>query len=201
MAALSLNLPRGFRFCPTDVELIDHFLRSKITGNDQNLHFISELHFFKREPWDLPDFSGLQTEDQEWFFFSPQHRNGNRLNRATNAGYWKVSGKDVKIWSRARLIGMKKILVFYQGPTPNGKITDWVMHEYHTTLKELDGTHPSQKSFVLCRLFKKPNKGGKAGPAKFRPAALEVKAEDHSENCNGITYDTIASKFERICFD
>jgi hypothetical protein len=54
MAALSLNLPRGFRFCPTDVELIDHFLRSKITGNDQNLHFISELHFFKREPWDLP---------------------------------------------------------------------------------------------------------------------------------------------------
>jgi hypothetical protein len=58
-----------------------------------------------------------------------------------------------------------------------------------------------QKSFVLCRLFKKPIMGSKAGPAKSRPAVLEGKAEDQSENCNGIIYDTTASKFERICFD
>ncbi|XP_059434357.1 protein NTM1-like 9 [Corylus avellana] len=234
MAALCLNLelPRGFRFCPTDQELVNYFLRSKITGiNHQALHFIPQLDhdFFKWEPWDLPESSGLPTKDEEWFFFSPRHRNGNRMNRATNAGYWKVVGKDQKIWSGGSLIGRKKILLFYLGSTSNAKITDWVMHEYHATLKELDGTtNPAQKTFVLCHLFKRPNNGSKApkrkyhstksGPAKCKLAlasespAPEVPAEDHhpttkeclhsDQDSHGMTYvDTIACNFERICFD
>jgi hypothetical protein len=54
MAVLStLNLPPGFRFSPTEEELID-FLRLKIAGNDEQLDFIREVQFFTYEPWDLP---------------------------------------------------------------------------------------------------------------------------------------------------
>ncbi|XP_028799757.1 NAC domain-containing protein 86-like [Neltuma alba] len=155
-----MSLPPGFRFHPTDEELVAYYLERKITGRSIELEIIPEVDLYKCEPWDLPDKSFLPSKDMEWYFYSPRDRkypNGSRTNRATRAGYWKATGKDRAVHSQKRQVGMKKTLVYYRGRAPHGIRTSWVMHEYRLT----DSLPPSTSSFSLkdsyslCRVFKK----------------------------------------------
>ncbi|URD84598.1 No apical meristem (NAM) protein [Musa troglodytarum] len=159
----SMSLPPGFRFHPTDEELVAYYLKRKINGREIELEIIPEVDLYKCEPWDLPEKSFLPSKDLEWYFFSPRDRkypNGSRTNRATQAGYWKATGKDRTVSSQRRAVGMKKTLVFYRGRAPHGSRTDWVMHEYRLDDKECENASAGlQDAYALCRVFKKTAPG------------------------------------------
>eukprot|EP01018_Ginkgo_biloba_P015636 Gb_36764 [translate_table: standard] len=107
------------------------------------------------------DKSLLPSIDLEWYFFSPRDRkypNGSRTNRATEAGYWKATGKDRKVNSRSNSLGMKKTLVFYKGRAPRGERTDWVMHEYRVIENECEATIGLQVQVQGCRVGEFPGK-------------------------------------------
>lgn len=48
------NLSPGFRFHPTDEELVCYFLKRKVCNKKFQLDVIAEIDIYKFEPWDLP---------------------------------------------------------------------------------------------------------------------------------------------------
>ncbi|KFK32634.1 hypothetical protein AALP_AA6G268800 [Arabis alpina] len=150
-------LPPGFRFHPTDEELISYYLVNKIADQNFTGKAIADVDLNKSEPWELPEKAKMG--GKEWYFFSLRDRKyptGVRTNRATNTGYWKTTGKDKEIFNSttSELVGMKKTLVFYRGRAPRGEKTSWVMHEYRLHSKSSYRTS-KQDEWVVCRVFKK----------------------------------------------
>ncbi|KAK1323932.1 NAC domain-containing protein 78 [Acorus calamus] len=47
-------LAPGFRFHPTDVELVRYYLTRKVTQKPLHVEAISEVELYKFAPWDLP---------------------------------------------------------------------------------------------------------------------------------------------------
>ncbi|CAD6260773.1 unnamed protein product [Miscanthus lutarioriparius] len=161
MAAFSSSngVPPGFRFHPTDEELLLYYLKKKVGFEKFDLEVIREVDLNKIEPWDLQERCRIGSAPQnEWYFFSHKDRKyptGSRTNRATTAGFWKATGRDKCIRTSYRKIGMRKTLVFYRGRAPHGQKTDWIMHEYR--LEDADDAQggTSEDGWVVCRVFKK----------------------------------------------
>ncbi|XP_012066669.1 protein SOMBRERO isoform X2 [Jatropha curcas] len=156
-----LSVPPGFRFHPTDEELVYYYLKKKVSYEAIDLDVIKEVDLNKLEPWDLKDKCRIGSGPQnEWYFFSHKDKKyptGTRTNRATTAGFWKATGRDKAIHlSNTKRIGMRKTLVFYTGRAPHGQKTDWIMHEYR--LDDDQSSHVQlEDGWVVCRVFKKKN--------------------------------------------
>uniref|UniRef100_A0A5B6ZNN0 Putative NAC domain-containing protein 45 n=1 Tax=Davidia involucrata TaxID=16924 RepID=A0A5B6ZNN0_DAVIN len=178
------SLPPGFRFHPTDVELVKYYLQRKVMGKRFRFDAIAELNIYKFSPCDLPDKSSLQSKDREWYFFCPRERkyaSGSRMSRTTENGYWKTTGKDRHINYKEQTVGMVKTLVFHQGHAPGGERTDWVMHEYRIEDKGLADAGVAQDAYVLCKIFKKSGPGPKNGAQYGAPFNEEDWIDDEED--------------------
>ncbi|CAH1420803.1 unnamed protein product [Lactuca virosa] len=158
----------GFRFHPTDEELIGFYLKRKIQHLILPIELIKQVDIYKYDPWDLPNLA--PSGEKEWYFYCPRDRkykNSSRPNRVTGAGFWKATGTDRPIYSStgAKCIGLKKSLVFYRGRAAKGIKTDWMMHEYRLpsvvesepNKKIHDKNLPPNDSWAICKIFKKMN--------------------------------------------
>ncbi|KAL6641496.1 hypothetical protein ACP70R_019677 [Stipagrostis hirtigluma subsp. patula] len=158
----TMTLPPGFRFHPTDDELVGYYLKRKVDNLKIELEVIPVIDLYKSEPWELPEKSFLPKRDLEWFFFCPRDRkypNGSRTNRATTTGYWKATGKDRRIACDGGVYGLRKTLVFYRGRAPGGERTDWVMHEYRLCQDLAHGACNFIGAYALCRVIKRHEAG------------------------------------------
>ena len=168
---LPSNLPVGYRFSPTEEEVIGHYLRLKTLGMDSKVDpVIAEVDFCKWDPCELPCMyyatfffffivlnlcsyypvlvsakSKIKSNDRVWWFFSLieyKYLNSKRLNRRTKTGYWKITGTEKNIKDRTTKGFIGwKRILVFHQGPYPGKGTNWVMHEYHT---KPDNSLPSQ---------------------------------------------------------
>ncbi|XP_051126035.1 NAC domain-containing protein JA2L-like [Andrographis paniculata] len=193
-----LSLPPGFRFFPTDEELLLQYLCRKVAGHHFALPIIGDIDLYKFDPWDLP--SKAIFGEKEWYFFSPRDRkypNGSRPNRVAGSGYWKATGTDKIITNEGRKVGIKKALVFYIGKAPKGTKTNWIMHEYR--LSDSPRKHGSSRldDWVLCRIYKKNSSAQKLPAA----AISGVPAKEYSlgsSSSSSSQYDDVLESLPEI---
>ncbi|KAK6117788.1 hypothetical protein DH2020_048475 [Rehmannia glutinosa] len=161
------KLPPGFRFQPTDEEIVFQYLAPKIFSSPLPATVIPEINnIFCFDPLELPGNS-----EQDRYFFSNKesnYRNVNRSSRATCAGFWKVTGfhKQISCSKRMPIVGMRKTLVFYKGKNSCATRTDWFMHLYCISLPRNTACNIQQKKhsqgclvqigkWDLCHVFLK----------------------------------------------
>ncbi|XAR69779.1 hypothetical protein NMG60_11001498 [Bertholletia excelsa] len=161
------DLQPGFRFYPTEEELVSFYLRNKLQGRRQDLErVIPVLYIYQFSPWDLPKLAGelCHGDPEQWFFFIPRQdkeARGGKPSRLTVSGYWKATGSPGYVYSsHNRVIGMKRTMVFYEGRAPAGRKTQWKMNEYRAIEEEASSSTPEstpklRQEFSLCRVYLK----------------------------------------------
>ncbi|XP_042423445.1 transcription factor JUNGBRUNNEN 1-like [Zingiber officinale] len=184
----------GFRFHPTDDELVSFYLRRKVEKKQLSVEIIKEMDVYKHEPWELSKFMITTSGEKEWYYFcrrGRKYRNSVRPNRVTGCGFWKATGIDRPIHSSGHCIGLKKSLVYYRGHAGKGTKTDWMMHEFRlptgcksgddTTTKKSAANLQEAEVWTICRIFKRsssykkqPNGYRASTPTKSPPESCSV---------------------------
>ncbi|KAK3411420.1 hypothetical protein EUGRSUZ_I00192 [Eucalyptus grandis] len=155
-----LKLPPGFRFSPTDEELVLHFLHPKkqqASLSPLYAHLVPDLKSHHHDPWDL--HGKALSNGSHYFYFSRMMN-----NRITENGYWKDLDMEEPVFGEAgEIIGMKKSLTFHIGEAPTGQETNWVMQEYHlVSFHQLANSTQELDSLVLSRVHESKTSHGQS---------------------------------------
>lgn len=166
------QLPPGFRFRPTDEELVVQYLRRKALGLPLPAAVISDVHnLHSLDPWDI---SGAREGEKYYFAVRPAAgaRRGGRT--PTASGCWKpASARErpvvVSRCGRNHLVGVKKSMAFVPRRAKGNKgskappapaQTGWVMHEYRLALPHHHKNgcclgEAGTEEWVVCRIFQR----------------------------------------------
>ncbi|KAK8672199.1 hypothetical protein V6N13_110572 [Hibiscus sabdariffa] len=164
-----VRIPLGYRFVPTDYELIRYYLSNK--SKDQPLPCDTDIHVYEiygeknKEPWN--NFG--ETLSKTFYVFTKLRKKGKgrRIDRIAGSGTWKGQRTDLVMDSEKYHVGERKLFVFeVKGPFDNGGKGHWLMHEF-SLINDDQLDH-----WVLYRIYNKNNKN----------RTLEVDEDDSEDD-------------------
>jgi hypothetical protein len=62
------QLPPGFRFHPTDEELVVHYLKRRVASAPLPVTIIADIDLYKFDPWELPSNSHIDNNGPFFVF-------------------------------------------------------------------------------------------------------------------------------------
>ncbi|CAN0870109.1 NAC domain-containing protein 83 [Linum grandiflorum] len=157
-----MKLPIGYRFRPTDEELIVHYLRRKVFGLPLPASVIPDLDVFNAHLSTTLPPAGNPSEKRYFFCKGDDHGSNKIVEKGE--GYWKHTGKArhiVASSSNNQLVGMRRSLVFQtHGKRKKNQTYKWVMHEFCLVgLVTIPFTNQISMvkvgDWVLCSVFQK----------------------------------------------
>ncbi|KAI5011565.1 hypothetical protein ZWY2020_013702 [Hordeum vulgare] len=177
-----MNYPVGFRFAPTDEELVGYYLLPRLQGRQHVPNdAIIEDNVYQCHPDELVNGKYKDKgQDNNWFFLTSRTRkyvNGGRPARSTDDGLgrWKASTGTKEI-ACATFTYRESGLAYHEGPIKTEKKTKWLMHELtvpkHQNQLDESGVTPKSDTldeYVMCRIYVTPRKrkreDDEAGPS------------------------------------
>ncbi|KAJ4723341.1 putative NAC domain-containing protein [Melia azedarach] len=132
-------MPTGFRFNPTDEELI-WLLERKVSGKPMDFHgnFMIEKDIYEADPQHLQwDYNVALSKNERYYYYLKKDDS----REVTGQGWWRATGHVKKIYvndQQCHLVGYKRPLTFhrfrdnYDNKRRRKKAikTNWIMHEY-----------------------------------------------------------------------
>ncbi|KAL0326308.1 UNVERIFIED_CONTAM: NAC domain-containing protein 30 [Sesamum radiatum] len=191
-------VPPGFRFHPTEEELVGYYLKRKVNSLKIDLDVIMDIDLYRMEPWDI---EGTYTSIISLTASKPQGQevsDWDENQQGDDCWFLEGHGKGQGGAFKGQNHRDEKTLVFYKGRAPNGRKTDWIMHEYR--LQTSEHAPPQEEGWVVCRAFKKPNPshkqalistGESQGYSPFESQVVELpKLDSPSISTSFATNDT-----------
>ncbi|KAG9143417.1 hypothetical protein Leryth_017793 [Lithospermum erythrorhizon] len=180
----SINVPPGFRFHPTEEELVGYYLNRKVNSLQIDLNVIVDIDLYRIEPWDIQGQGNTSPEAKP---------------KLAMVDFGRLFGK-VMILSR-RIIGMRKTLVYYRGRAPNGRKEEgWVV--CRAFKKPSPSCHPKQHYYSQADYWSNNNNMNSLNyytNYRLQPSSSSTTAPDLSSPCssmqtiNAIDHQTIES--------
>ncbi|GMI64382.1 hypothetical protein HRI_000107500 [Hibiscus trionum] len=184
-------VPTGFRFCPTDEELIEilqHKVSRNTAGAMASFDFIVEKNIYDFEPEKLNwNESSVGLNKNERYFYCKRESDSREV---MGRGWWKATS-HVKAISSANgeLMGYKRPLTFHRFKDNNQRNrktaikTDWIMHEYKL--------HSISSDWRLCKIKYK-------GKEKLKEvmSTLSFKGEDGGGSSSTISTNITPMQLE-----
>nr|VDD16661.1 unnamed protein product [Brassica rapa] len=193
--------PVGYRFRPTDEEIVGHYVRPKnLESNTSHVdEVMNTVDIYSFDPWELPcKCSRIKSRDEVvWYFFGcKKQMHNNKQRRSTASGFWSKTGDTTQIIRKKgdhEKIGEKRVFVFkYSSKIPGGSKSksksksksDWVMHEYVATFSSPDSQTMMMMTYTVCKVMFK----GDPTDLPSSSAAASVGSGEIEQNHSPITH-------------